>query len=151
MSKDTPTVELRGKEWELQRLSYQDIYELIDSVERLQEKVAGAIDTDSFNLFKADKLPKPQQMKLLFLAVKNSKDEVDNILSMALGVDKEELADADKFPPVTPLLVAKALINEHPDIDRFKDEIKNTLGAMGLGEEMKKKYQEKTQGQKKAE
>ena len=142
--KDLPKVKLRGEEYQLKGFSYADIYEIVDSVEVINKRLEDDFG-DKFNLMNVTKLGKAQQMKILFKAVKHSKEEIDKILSIALGVEKEELSDSDRFPPSTPIKVGKKLWNDHGDIQEFKDEIKNAFNLTGLEKKVKENYEKNLQ------
>ena len=122
-----PTVELRDKEFTLEPLGIETIYELIEDVEKISSKVVDSLGVENFDITKTGQLSKMKQIKIALIAFKKSKEEVYRILEELLGVDEEELKDRNKFPPSTVVKVVKVAYNEHPDIVEFRGVLKNAF------------------------
>jgi len=136
MIEEMPTVELRGEEYELEPLGIAAIYKIVDIVQNVGEKVGKDLGKEAIDLTQIQNLPESHQIKIMMMAVKHSENEVYSLLEMILGVGKDELQDAEKFPANTPIKVLKTALQEHPDIVQLKGDLKNLMSAtMGENEE----------------
>ena len=120
MLEDMPTVELRGKDYELQPLGIADLFKIKSLVESVIADVSEKLETESINIAALGSANEAVQMKVLMTAIDVAEDELYKLLEMVSGIDEDKLKDKEIVPADAPIKILTTFWGEHPDIESFK-------------------------------
>lgn len=109
------TVTIQNETYTMRRLGIEDAWAIADIMGAGVAAVGGQVDES-------------QTVQVLVASMSKKKDAVMDLMADVLNIDRETLADPERFPISSIITILKALA-DHPDLKEFLEDVGKLTGS----------------------